>query len=136
MNRRALVATIAGVALLAACATTDIAVEPVWGKQPCAHCAMVLSDERFGAQLVTDAGERSYFDDVGCMVVFVEERGTHAKRSWVRDAQTARWVVASSARYVGGVASPMDFGFEARAEGGVGWDEMRVAVLAKKRGMP
>ena len=138
MIRRSLLGTTAGAVLLAACATTDAAVEPIWGKQPCAHCAMVMSDKRFGAQLVTDAGERNYFDDVGCMVVFVEERHTPVKLSWVRDAQTSRWLVARSARYVGGAASPMDFGFEARAEGGVGWDEMRSAVLARatKSGTP
>lgn len=132
MRRRAFL-QLATCALVAACTSTDAAVEPVWGKQPCAHCAMVMSDKRFGAQLVNDGSDRHYFDDVGCMVAFMETRKVRTVRTWARDAETGRWLDARSARYVPGATSPMDYGFEARANGGVGWDEMRVAVLAKQR---
>jgi copper chaperone NosL len=130
MNARAL-----AFVLLAACASNDAAVEPVWGKEPCAHCAMVLSDRRFGAQLVTRAGDRKFFDDVGCMIQFASDRGEGDARAWVRDGESGKWLDARSAQYVA-ASSPMDFGFEARAQGGVAWDAMRAQVLAKKRGSP
>lgn len=136
MTRRSALRFGVGALLVAACASTDAAVEPVWGKQPCAHCAMVMSDKGFGAQLVSESGDRSFFDDVGCMVTLMEERNVRALHMWTRDAQTGRWLDARSARYVAGASSPMDYGFEARAEGGMGWDAMRATVLAKQRRAP
>jgi copper chaperone NosL len=135
MSRRALFAGMAAV-LLAACTTTDKVVEPVWGKEPCAHCAMVLTDKHFGAELVTSDGERFFFDDVGCMVLFVEERHVPLTHAWVHDAETGTWLDARTARFRAGATSPMDFGFDAREGVGVSWDEMRDHVLAKSRRVP
>jgi copper chaperone NosL len=94
---------------------------------------MVLSDRRFGAQLLAEAGERAYFDDVGCMVVFAEEHSFRAPRAWVHDATTGRWLDARVARYAPVAGSPMDFGFEAHDSEGLSWDQMRERVLAKAR---
>ncbi len=135
MNRRAVLQLLA-VLTLTACAEENGPVEPVWGKQACAHCAMILSDRRFGAQLVTDSGDRLFFDDVGCMVLAIDERGLGTPRAWVHDAEAGRWLEARSTRYVAGAPSPMDFGFEARASDGVAWDEMRASVKAKSRRAP
>ena len=122
------------VALAAACATGDAATEPVWGKQPCAHCAMVLSDRRNGAELLTQGGDRLFFDDIGCMVTFLEERREEPRRMWAHDADTGAWLDAKAARYApSAAATPMDYGFEAQESGGIGWDEMRAAVLARPR---
>ena len=124
------------ISLATSCSRAEDVVEPVWGKQPCAHCAMVLSDRRFGAELLTVTGDRAYFDDVGCMVLYLEEHPGSPVRSWVHDGQTGRWLDARAARYAPAVASPMDFGFEGRAEGDVGWEAMRERVLAKQRSHP
>ena len=121
---------------LVACTAGDGAIEPVWGKQACAHCAMILSDRRFGAELVTEAGDRLFFDDVGCMVLAIDERHLGAPRAWVRDAQSGRWLDARSARYVGGAASPMDFGFEARTSGELAWNDLHDRVSSKTRSTP
>ncbi|HEY2512639.1 MAG TPA: hypothetical protein VGI39_17350, partial [Polyangiaceae bacterium] len=115
MTRRHLLFLLAG-AIALGCDRGDAPVEPVWGKEPCAHCAMILSDRRFGAQLTGRDGDRFFFDDPGCLVSFVEERKLASYRAWVHDAQTGAWLDASSARYAR-AASPMDFGFEARAAG-------------------
>jgi copper chaperone NosL len=122
-------------ALLVACDDASAPAEPIWGKQPCSHCAMVLSDKHFGAQLVTPDGERLFFDDVGCMVLYADEHKLGGARAWVRDATSAKWIDARAARYAAGAPSPMDFGFEASAEQGVAWNDMQSAVLAKKRGL-
>ena len=130
MTRRAILSILTLLAL-GACTRTDAAVDPAWGKQPCAHCAMVLSDKEFGAQLVTEEGERRFFDDVGCMVVFMEKGSAKGARAWVRDGAGGTWLDARSAHYVA-ASSPMDFGFGARAAEGIAWDEMRARVLAKE----
>lgn len=137
MTRRALLRgllpVLLGVASLGACTKGDEPVDPVWSKEPCAHCRMLVTDKRFAAQLVTAEGDRHYFDDVGCMVLWIDTRKVTPKRSWARDAQTGQWLDARAARYASGVRTPMDYGYEARLEGGVGWDELREAVAKKER---
>lgn len=135
MKRRALLLGLAACAFFG-CKGGDGPIEPVWGKEPCAHCAMILSDRRFGAQLLTANGERLFFDDVGCMVLAIDARGLGASRAWVHDAQAGAWLEARGARYVDGAPSPMDFGFEARATGGITWDELHARVTAKARREP
>ncbi len=131
ITRRSILLAALGAALVA-CTKTDAPVEPVWGKQACAHCMMVLSDRRFGAQLVTRDGDRFYFDDVGCMVLFARERGLESAHAWVHDAESGKWVPAQEARYAPGASTPMDFGFESRAAGDVPYTAMREQVLAKQ----
>lgn len=135
MNRRAALRWLA-LCLVAGCVEADGPAEPVWGKQACAYCVMILSDRRFGAQLVTESGDRLYFDDVGCMVLAIDERALGTPRAWVRDATAGRWLDARAARYVSPAPSPMDFGFEARADEGVSWEELRGLVQARPRRGP
>jgi copper chaperone NosL len=118
--------------LAVACAGGERPAEPAWGKEPCAHCAMILSDRRFAAQSVDASGERRFFDDVGCMVLYGEEHGP-PRRAWVRHADTGAWLEATAARYAAAAGAPMDFGFDANSDHGVSWSEMRGAVLAKER---
>lgn len=114
------------------CEKLDAPADPVWGKEPCAHCRMLVGDRRFAAQAVA-GGDRLYFDDIGCFVLWARER-TPA-RAWVRDAEHDRWLEASAARYASGARTPMDFGFEGRADGSatVGFEEMRASVLARAK---
>ncbi len=112
-------AVLAGIAALAlACEDAGRPLDPVWGKQACAHCAMLLSGPRFGAQLTTEAGDRYYFDDPGCMASFVRERPVRVRAMWVHDQ--SGWVDAKSARYEAAV-SPMDYGFAPSSRGTADW---------------
>ncbi len=128
-RRSALLALVA----LVACRQTDAPTEPVWGKEPCAHCKMLVGDKRYAAQLVDESGEHRFFDDIGCMVLFMEGRKP-AERVWVRESASGTWVDARTARYVQGARTPMDFGFEARADGAVAFEAVRTAVVERKRG--
>jgi copper chaperone NosL len=103
--------------VLTCCACEDLqhAVEPVWNKQVCAHCHMVLSDPSFAAQLVTADGRRLYFDDVGCLATYLHESRRAVSHSWVR--ARAGWVEAATARFSSGASSPMGFGFVTDARG-------------------
>ncbi|MBK9260579.1 MAG: nitrous oxide reductase accessory protein NosL [Polyangiaceae bacterium] len=130
MKRRWFLGSVVALATLVACEKVSEPNEPVWGKQPCAHCAMVISDKRHAAQIVS-ADERKYFDDIGCMIGWIHERKVEPQKSWVRDTTSDKWVEATRARYVAGAHTPMDFGFEATMDKGISYDEMRAAVLAK-----
>ena len=105
--------------------------EPAWGKQACAHCAMLLSDPRYAAQLTLDDGTRRYFDDVGCMVSFVADERLHPKAMWVRSAGGQGWTPAESAQFASGATTPMDSGFVTAASG-LSFTEVRRRVLETK----
>ena len=116
-----------------ACTRGDAPSDPVWGKEPCAHCAMLVSDKRYAAEIVTD-GDRKFFDDIGCMVLWLDEHGGKAEHSWVRTPDAARWSDATSSHYAEGAKTPMDFGFEPKAGDGLGWAEMRDRVRSRRIG--
>lgn len=133
-SRRRMLGLVLAFVVTAACEKLDTAVDPVWGKEPCAHCQMLVSERRFAAQAVAGS-ERRYFDDIGCFVLWSKDHAT--ERAWVRDAEGNRWLEASAARYAAGARTPMDFGFEGRApsaDGTVGFQEMRASVIARANG--
>ena len=131
MTRRLFLAIVS--ATIFACSKTDAPIEPVWGKEPCAHCAMVLSDRRFGAQTIQD-GERHFFDDIGCVVLWGEK---HPKAQiWTRGGGGQGWTDAKAAKFSTGARTPMDFGVEASADGTLGWSSVREQVLAKDKARP
>ncbi|MBK8498762.1 MAG: nitrous oxide reductase accessory protein NosL [Flavobacteriales bacterium] len=74
---------------LHSCAPTEPTID--FGKAECAHCRMNVVDRQYGAALVTLKGREYVFDDVVCMVHFVE-KGT------VAEDQVAAWYVCDHAR--------------------------------------
>lgn len=131
MIRRTFLLTTAALALAVGCQNDhDRAVDPIWGKQPCEHCKMLVSHRASAAQLVHD-GERYYFDDVGCMVQWTAEKKLAAPRAWVRLGDG--WIEAERAKYVDGATTPMDHGFVAGPEGNISWSEVRSRVLSRTK---
>lgn len=110
-------------AALAACESLDKPVDPVWNKQPCAHCHMLLGERRHAAQLVTRSGERLHFDDVGCLVEAIASDPARVERAWVQNDAGA-WVEARNTRYARGAKTPMGYGFIARADGELSFDQL------------
>jgi hypothetical protein len=125
-------------ALFAACEPPlDRAIDPAWGKQPCGHCAMLLQDREAAAEVVTKAGERLFFDDIGCMVSWIDDKkASHveAAHAWVRAPGGGGWVDARATLYTAGARTPMDFGFLAVREGhdAISYDEMATRVLRRR----
>ena len=55
---------LAFMALISAC---EAQTKPIkFGKDACSHCRMIISDPRFGAELVTTKGKVFMFDDLNC----------------------------------------------------------------------
>ncbi len=104
--------------------------EPVWGKQACAHCAMVLSDPRFGAQLTTETGDRFFYDDPGCMAADVHDNSLKVRAMWVHSGSA--WIDAKTAHFHGGAKSPMDYGFEPDEHGTADWATLERAAIEKE----
>jgi len=114
-----------------ACARADTAEDPIWGKEPCAHCAMLVGDRAAAAQAIDAKGLHRFFDDFGCLVIWTTEQATPPRLAWV--AGPHGWLQAKSARYRSGATTPMDFGFTATEAGnGISYDEMAQTVLARR----
>ena len=111
------------------CEDSSAPQDPVWNKQPCDHCHMLLSEPRFAAQLTDADGQRAHFDDVGCMVEYVAKQSRPPKHLWVHQGEN--WQPADSARFAEGAKTPMGYGYEARADGTLDYAAVRAAVLAK-----
>lgn len=57
--------------IMLACSTHP---EPLkYGEDACSHCKMVLADQKFGAEIVTTKGRLYKFDDLNCMINFLDE---------------------------------------------------------------
>lgn len=115
------------------CTKSDRPIDPVWGKAPCAHCAMLIGDKRFAAQGLLD-GDRFFFDDIGCLVLWAEEH--KAARLWSHRAEGDGWEEATTTRYASGTRTPMGFDVEVRAGGPLSWDEVRQRVVQKAQAKP
>jgi hypothetical protein len=113
-----------------ACEDVEVAKDPVWNKQPCEHCHMVLSDPRYAAQASTKEGRRLYFDDVGCMASFLNGRKIEPVRAWIR--MGAHWHDARTTRYARDGRTPMGFGFVPREHGPFDLTTLRQAIAQEQ----
>ena len=67
----------------------------------CAHCTMLVSDERFAAAYETAAGEARVFDDIGCLLDAArKEASADTLRFWFHDALTGEWIRGDEAIFV------------------------------------
>jgi copper chaperone NosL len=113
--RRARITALAFSAWLAACDDGSKPLEPVWNKQACDHCHMLLSEKAYAAQLVTNAGARLYFDDVGCLAAYMNASAERERAAWVHGPTS--WLPAREAHFSAGAQTPMGFGFAADPAG-------------------
>ncbi|HVW29624.1 MAG TPA: hypothetical protein VHC69_29880 [Polyangiaceae bacterium] len=129
MNRGSLFGVVAAIATSVACGTSSGPVDPVWGKQACDGCKMIIGDRRFAAELLAENGERRFFDDVGCMAEYLREHGDKGA-AWVHAADG--WMDARGARYATGARTPMDYGFSVSASGDQDFRDVMRAVQRKR----
>lgn len=77
--------------------------EPLrFGHDSCAHCKMSISDQRFGAEIVTKKGKKYKYDAAECMLRATDEKmKSDAAGYWVIDASgTGNLVNAETAYYL------------------------------------
>lgn len=61
------------IALLVFLASCSADPRPIaYGQDGCHHCKMTLMDPKFGAELVTEKGKVFVFDDVNCMLMYMD----------------------------------------------------------------
>ena len=87
-----------------------------YGESRCDTCGMVIADPRFAAGWRTPDGEAARFDDIGCMVVLMQEQDPPAGSAfYVHDYTSEEWLDATTASYVASaeIRSPMMYGLAA-----------------------
>ena len=66
----------------------------------CAHCTMLVSDERYAAAYENAAGEARVFDDIGCMREALKSEASPASvRFWYHDVKTGEWIRGEEAAF-------------------------------------
>lgn len=93
----------------------------VTGADECAQCRMMITDARFGGEVVSRTGRVLTFDAIECLAAYVATADTNALRGvWVSDFEhPGTWLSASTAVYIEGAAigSPMGRSLLALAPG-------------------
>jgi len=83
----------------AACAPVTPGAIANAGKS-CDYCRMVITDERFGGQVITTKGKVYAFDSIECLASYYLQQPSTGERSavWVADyAHPGKWIAADSA---------------------------------------
>lgn len=90
--------------------------DPIWGREGCARCRMVLSEKRYAVQRILSSGEIHFYDDLNCALQHKhdDDKGT----LYVHPHGADKWVRAEEVRYQSGQRTPMNSGYGAVMEGG------------------
>ena len=95
---------------LTACSQEPVEIH--YASDECAHCKMMITDDQFASQLVTEKGKAFKFDAIECMAVYYRENEVEldGARLWVSNYnEPGSWLDAFEAQYVKSevVKSPM-----------------------------
>jgi len=97
------------------------------------QCAMVVEKNEFAAQLAAKSGKTWVFDDIGCLVLWLDDKVfIDAPKIWVYTMDSKKWIPANKAHYSTTERTPMLHGFgayESPKEGLIDYEEMRQRVL-------
>ena len=96
------------------------------------QCKMLIKTEENTAQVVASDGRTWFFDDPGCMVLWLEGKGfKESAKLWVHTLDTKQWVDARTASYAVAEHTAMHYGFGAREniDKSINYKEMRLRML-------
>jgi hypothetical protein len=113
-------------------------VEIKWDRETDPRCSMVISDQRFAAQIRDQNRKVTKFDDIGCAMFWLMQQTfseqTPNTEYWVADYKNGGWIDARKAWYLEGKKSPMGYHFAAMAEpeaGTIPYPEMKKRILSR-----
>ena len=86
----------------------------------------------YAVQVVMQNGDTYFFDDIGCMILWLKEHQGDVAKRYVKTLDTKRWIAVEKAYYSRIAPSPMGYGFgavEASKEGLVSYEKMQALML-------
>ncbi len=97
------------------------------------QCAMTIKSENYAAQVISPSGTTWFFDDIGCLIKWLEDKEFKEKATiWTHAEDSGGWIDARKAWYVLGASTPMKYGFGAREKkekDAMDFDKMRLKML-------
>jgi len=104
------------------------------GAVKCPQCRMPIASLTNSVQIITSDGKTYFFDDVGCMVLWIEDNKQILKELtiWVYAHDTKQWVDAKKAYYSLTDRTPMRYGFGAyqnEQKNLIAFNKMRLRML-------
>ena len=87
------------------------------GEESCAACRMIISEERYGAQLHERGKPVQLYDDYGCLLTRRSIGDSNRRVIYVRSFENGNWLAEHQAFYVVSkeILSPMAYGVAAFA---------------------
>jgi len=101
----------------------------------CSECNMLVEDLGYLAEVVREDGVTYFFDDIGCVVLWLESHNSPNQTLLTKTLDSKVWIDAKKAWYTRTANSPMGYGFaalEKKSDGLIGYDEMRILMLQGK----
>ena len=110
-----------------------VPVEIKFGHYQDTQCGMPIEQIEDSCQVVAPDGKTWFFDDVGCMALWIENKSfIHDAKIWVYAKDKKAYIDARRAWYSLTDATPMHYGFGAYAkkkEGYIDFETMKVKML-------
>jgi copper chaperone NosL len=84
----------------------------------CVLCLMGLADPKYSAQSINTRGDVVWFDDLGCLIFWMEKPGWEKFEgenavSYIADSETGEWLKVEEVWYTFGKQTPMGYGYSA-----------------------
>lgn len=99
----------------------------------CSTCKMEIEHLQFAAQVVNSNGKTWFFDEIGCLVMWLEGQSfKNTATLWTQTEDTNHWINAKTAWYSRDSVTPMGYGFAAYEEfkdGLIDFETMRLKML-------
>ena len=98
-----------------------------YGEDICERCKMIISEKKFVAQYKSSDGKTVKFDDMGCMIHYMDgEKPEHIESIYVMDYDSGEWTDAEIGYFIWTetVNTPMGYGI-------LSFDDKKIAALKK-----
>ena len=98
----------------------------------CAKCKMDVNALDYATQAIKKNGDTYFFDDMGCMVLWLEKNSEEIVATYVMTLDTHKWIKAEKAYYSRIAPSPMGYGFgavESSKASLISYDTMKTFML-------
>jgi copper chaperone NosL len=103
------------VLFVSGCSSSATRAVPIQPEDMCSYCRMAISTKQFAAELITSDEKVFKFDDIGCMLNFIDTNhsGRKIAELYVADFNSVKWIPAEQAHYVttDKVQTPMNGNF-------------------------
>ncbi len=98
-------------------------------------CGMTISSKENSAQVISPTGKTWFFDDVGCMVLWLEKIDFKEQAViWVYSNDTNKYINGRTAWYSRTAKTPMSYGFGAYENKQNGFIDFNQVILYMQRG--